>query len=91
MKTNETKGRGAAGGGSATPRTVTYGVRGLVEWQAEIPMGYRKLNVTFSGGIPGGYNRTPATFTTSDPVLQRLIEQSHWFRKGRIIKLKGTS
>lgn len=69
-------------------RPITYGVRDLLEWQMEIPVGARKLTLNFTGGMMTAYSATPASFTTDDPVLQRLIEGTAWFRKGRIFRIR---
>ncbi|MDE6296546.1 MAG: hypothetical protein K2L89_01755, partial [Muribaculaceae bacterium] len=31
-----------------------------------------------------GYGMTPATFTTTNPVVMRMIEESSYFRNGKI-------
>ena len=61
----------------------TYGVFGLMEWVLQLPTGYAALpfiQIKFEGGHISGYGVTPARLTTSDPLLQRLIEASPWFR-----------
>lgn len=65
----------------------TYGVSGLMEWTVLIPAGSMFLRVCFSGGTLTGYGISPATFTTSDPAVQRIIEGSDLFRSGRIMTL----
>lgn len=65
----------------------TYGVLGLMEWNALIPVGRSTLRVHFSGGTVTGFGVTPAKFTTDNPAVQLLIEQSHWFRSGRIFRI----
>ena len=71
-----------------TPIKVkTYGVRGLMEWWVELPTHQEKIKtvkVMFTGGQISGYRISPARFTTADPVLQEIIEQSDHFRKNRI-------
>lgn len=62
----------------------TYAVKGLMEFQALIPAGRSVIRVPFTGGSLSGYGVTPATFTTSDPAMQHLIELSADFRRGRI-------
>lgn len=59
-------------------------VDGLLEWQVIIPAGKIDIPVFFEGGRISGYGITPAEFITSDPVLQRAIESSSYFRSGRI-------
>ncbi len=65
-------------------RRVTYGVYNLVEWQAAIRMGKARVKVPFTGGAITTQGVTPATFTTSDPVVQLAIECSVEFKSGRI-------
>ena len=64
--------------------TKTYGVLGMMEWNALIPAGKGTIRVHFTGGTVTGYGTTPATFTTSNPAVVHLIEHSHWFRSGKI-------
>lgn len=63
---------------------VTYGVYGMMEWVALIPMRHNLVRVRFSGGSLSGFGTTPATFTTDNPVVIRMIEQSSYFRRGKI-------
>lgn len=67
----------------------TYGVNGLVEWQANIPTGKGSLAVHFAGGSLTAYGVTPATFKTSDPVIQTIIEHSSYFFKKRIFVVEA--
>lgn len=64
-----------------------YGVFGLSEWVALIPVGKAKLRVRFSGGETSGFGRVPAEFVTTDPTVARLIQESDYFRQGRIKRL----
>lgn len=65
----------------------SYGVSGLMEWTVLVPAGNSFLRVEFTGGTMNGYGISPATFTTSDPVVQRIIEESVLYRSGRIRSL----
>lgn len=65
-------------------KTITYGAEGLMDWQAEIQLGKAKLNVTFSGGTMTKYGVTPAEYTTSNEFVQKAIENSTYFKTGRI-------
>lgn len=60
----------------------------MMEWIALIPTGHNIVRVRFSGGSLSGYGVTPATFTTSNPVVMKMIENSAYFknRKIRLIK-----
>ena len=66
----------------------TYGVAGMMEWNALIPVGRTTLRVHFTGGAVPGYGVSPATITTDNPAVIHLIEQSHWFKKRKILLLK---
>lgn len=68
--------------------TVTYSVSGMMEWVAVIPTRSNLLRVRFSGGSLSGYGVTPATFTTSNPVVIRMIEDSRLFKSGKIKRYK---
>ena len=70
--------------------TRTYGVMGLTDWQCEIPVGKARATVHFTGGAMTSYGVTPAEFSTSDPVRQKIIEGSHYFKEGRIKLLRKT-
>lgn len=69
---------------------MTYAVRGLMEWRVNIPTGSAVpyIPVLFEGGQVSGYGVTPARFTTDDPELARMIEATHWYKSGRIYRLK---
>ncbi|MCC8119727.1 MAG: hypothetical protein LIP09_13410 [Bacteroidales bacterium] len=62
----------------------TYIVNGLVEWTAAIQAGRATISVPFTGGAFTKYGHTPARFTTADAAMQRIIESSDHFKKGRI-------
>lgn len=62
----------------------TYAVRGLVEWKASIPVGRGKLIIHFTGGAFTAYGVTPAEYKTDNPAIQAIIENSAYFRNGRI-------
>ena len=63
---------------------TTYGVLNLVEWHARLKMGKAALKVSFTGGAITTQGVTPATFTTSDPVAQFIIENCAEFKAGKI-------
>lgn len=66
----------------------TYGVSGMMEWNALIPAGRTTVRVHFTGGTVTGYGVSPATFTTDNPAVIHLIEHSHWFRNRKIMLIK---
>lgn len=70
-------------------RQVTYGVDDLIDWNARIPVGKACMSVHFTGGALTKYGVTPAEFTTTDPFTQRVIEDSEYFRSGRITILRS--
>lgn len=43
------------------------------------------MRVHFTGGALTSYGVTPAEFTTSNPFIQKVIENSSYFKEGRII------
>lgn len=70
-----------------------YGVRGLVEWEAVINCGCAKVKIQFKGGSISGYGEVPATYTTENPMYQHVIENSCYFKSGRIFlvrEMEGT-
>lgn len=67
----------------------TYGVKNLMEWQANIPVGKGRLIIHFAGGTRTAYGVTPATYKTEDPIRQVIIEKSDYFRSGRIFLVKS--
>ena len=66
----------------------TYGVHGYMEWQALIRCGKATVTVHFSGGSLTGYGVTPAEFTTENPMTQAIIENSDYFKKGKIFLMR---
>lgn len=56
----------------------------MMEWHPEFRVGRGRLQVSFTGGHLCGGACTPASFETSDPVVQKVIEGSAAFRNGRI-------
>ena len=73
------------------PKKKTYGVRGLMEWSIHLPTGCAEkpyIEVHFEGGQLTGYGVAPARYSTADPYVQRLIENSRWFKTGRIRLLR---
>ena len=70
---------------------ITYGVPGLVDWVAQIKAGAATVKVHFVGGALTSYGVTPAEYTTANPFIQKVIEQSSHYKSGRIIELRRTS
>ena len=67
---------------------ITYGVKGMMEWQALIQAGKASVHVSFTGGGLTSYGVTPAEYSTNNPVMQRIIENSDYFKSGRIFVLR---
>lgn len=72
----------------ATKKKIkTYGVRNLMEWVCNIPVGKGHMRIEFTGGVLTSYGNSPAKFVTSDLLQQTIIEHSDFFKKKRIILL----
>lgn len=67
---------------------ITYGVKGMMEWLALIQAGKASVHVSFTGGGLTSYGVTPAEYSTNNPVMQRIIENSDYFKSGRIFVLR---
>ena len=92
METNSMKQNkgGAAKAPSKPTESVTYGVRGLMEWQIDLQTGSPALpviTINFTGGQITGYGVAPARYTTRDPFIIKLIEGSEWYKSGKIKRL----
>ena len=64
-----------------------YGAIGVMEWQLNLPVGKATVHVEFKGGFENKYGIHPATFMTTDPIVQTVIERSYYFVSGRITLL----
>ena len=65
-------------------KRMTYGVYGMMEYQAIIKIGRATLKVMFTDGSITAMGQNPAQYTTSDFIVQHAIENSSDFKKGRI-------
>lgn len=65
-------------------KRITYGVYGMMEYQTIIKIGRATLKVLFTDGSMTAIGQNPAKYTTSDFLVQRAIENSSDFKKGRI-------
>lgn len=61
-----------------------YGAIGVMEWQLNLPVGKATVHVEFKGGFENKYGIHPATFMTTDPIVQTVIEHSYYFASGKI-------
>lgn len=66
----------------------TYAVFGLMEYTINVTLGSRQLKIPFTDGIASKDGVRPATYTTSNPVVQFAIESSKHFKSGRVKILK---
>lgn len=65
-------------------KTKVYGVVGLIEWKPVIHAGRATFSPLFKGGQLSGFGITPATYKTSDPIEQHIIEHCDYFKSKRI-------
>lgn len=65
-------------------KRITYGVYGMMEYQAIIKIGRASLKVLFTDGSITALGQNPAQYTTSDFLVQHAIENSSDFKRGRI-------
>ena len=65
-------------------KRITYGVCGMMEYQAIIKIGRATLKVLFTDGSITSLGQNPAQYTTSDFIVQHAIENSSDFKRGRI-------
>lgn len=65
-------------------KRITYGVHGMMEYQAIIKIGRATLKVLFTDGSMTSIGQNPAKYTTSDFLTQHAIENSSDFKRGRI-------
>ena len=63
---------------------TTYGVYGMMEYQAIIKIGRATLKVLFTDGSMTAIGQNPAKYTTSDFLTQHAIENFGDFKRGRI-------
>lgn len=61
-----------------------YAIYGKVEMSVLIPLNNAKLRVNFANGVITPSGITPATFSTSDPIVQTAIENHRLYIKGMI-------
>ena len=68
-------------------RKIIYGVAGMLDYQALIKVGSAKMKISFTNGSSNEAGRTPATFSTDNPIIQLAIENSKEFKSGLITKV----
>lgn len=65
-------------------KRITYGVSGMMEYQAVIKIGKNNTSILFSDGSVSAMGINPATYTTENIIVQQAIENSPDFKRGRI-------
>ncbi|MDE6576746.1 MAG: hypothetical protein K2J82_07915 [Muribaculaceae bacterium] len=65
----------------------TYIAPGMLDWQMCIPVGKSRVRINFTGGFMGPNGLVSSRFSTSDPALQRIIENSPQFERRRVVAL----
>lgn len=65
-------------------KLITYGVSGMMEFQAIIKIGRSAMKVLFTDGSMNAMGMNPATYTTDNFMVQHAIENSDHFKRGRI-------
>lgn len=65
-------------------KRITYGVYGMMEYQSIIKIGRATLKIMFTDGSMTAFGQNPAKYTTTNFLVQRAIENSSEFKKGRI-------
>lgn len=65
-------------------KQITYGVSGMMEYQAVIKVGKKNVSINFSDGSISAMGTNPATYTTDNIIMQNAIESSNDFKRGRI-------
>lgn len=65
-------------------KKITYGVSGMMEYQAVVKVGKKNVSINFSDGSISAMGTNPATYTTDNIIIQNAIEASSDFKRGRI-------
>lgn len=65
----------------------TYGVPGKIETVMVVKSGNNDVVINFRGGSIVDFARKPASYSTTNPVYQAIIENSAQFKRGEIILL----
>ena len=66
-----------------------YAIKGIVERFISVPLGKGTITIHFEGGAIDSSIRRDATFSTTNPVEQAIVERLPDFKKG-VIKLVRT-
>lgn len=60
----------------------------MMEWIASIPCGKAIVTVPFTGGSLSGYGIVPAQYMTENPFMQAVVENSDYYKNGKIILIR---
>lgn len=66
------------------PKIKVYGIHGLYEWKPVIKVGHATFSPHFEGGTIDKNGVTPARYTSTNKVEQTIIENSSYYKSGRI-------
>lgn len=66
-----------------------YAIKGIVERFISVPLGKGSITIHFEGGAIDSSIRRDATFSTTNPVEQAIVERLPEFKRG-VIKLVRT-
>ena len=62
----------------------TYIAKGLLDFQMSVNVQGAIIRICFSGGYMGPNGVVSARYSTDNPALQKIIEQSEHFKIGRV-------
>ena len=65
----------------------TYIAKGLIEYQMSIDLHGAIVRICFSGGSMGTNGVISARYSTDNPAIQRIIENSPQFKTRRVMLL----
>ncbi len=68
-------------------KKITYGVSGMMEFQAIIKVGRNNMKVLFTDGSMNAMGVNPAKYTTTNFMVQHAIENSLEFKRGLIKRI----
>lgn len=63
----------------------TYIAPGMLDWQMCVLVGEARVRIHFSGGFISPNGLVPAKFSTDQAALQKIIEGSTQYRRGRVV------
>ena len=68
---------------------TTYYAKGLLEYRLSLNAGGAVIRICFSGGSMSCNGIIPATYTTDNPAIRNMIENSPQYLEGRIRKYEN--